>query len=86
MTLTLKFKPKVEAGLLAHAQASGMTVQEYVLSVVEGAVLPAAQKTLSQRNERLHMRRGLPIIAPPLPCLTSLSAAKPCMKVVTAEA
>jgi hypothetical protein len=47
MTLTLKFKPEVEAGVLAQAQASGMTVQEYVLSVVEGAVLPTAQKTLS---------------------------------------
>lgn len=47
MTVTLKFKPEVEAGLLAQAQASGMTVEEYVLSVVEGTVLPAAQKMLS---------------------------------------
>ena len=47
MTVTLKFKPEVEAGLVAQAQASGMTVEEYVLSVVEGAVLPAARKTMS---------------------------------------
>jgi len=47
MTVTLKFKPEVEAGLLAQAQASGMSVEEYVLSVVEGTVLPAANDRLS---------------------------------------
>jgi hypothetical protein len=47
MTVTLNFKPEVEAGLFAQAQASGMTVEEYLLSMVEGIVLPATQKTLS---------------------------------------
>ena len=47
MTVTLKFKPDVEAGLLAQAQASGMTVEEYILSMVEGVVFPGAQKALS---------------------------------------
>jgi hypothetical protein len=47
MTVTLKFKPEVEAGLLAQAQASGMSVEEYVLSVVEGMVVPAVKKQLS---------------------------------------
>ena len=47
MTVTLNLKPEFEAGLFAQAQASGMTVEEYVLSVVESAVLPATQKTLS---------------------------------------
>ena len=47
MTVTLKFKPEVEAGLPAQAQASGMSVEEYVLSVVEGTVLPAVKKRLS---------------------------------------
>jgi hypothetical protein len=47
MTVTLNFKPEVEAELLAQAQASGMTVEEYLLSMVEGVVLPATQKTLS---------------------------------------
>ena len=46
MTLTLKFKPEVEAGLLAQAQASGLSVEEYVLLVVEGMVLPHAKKRL----------------------------------------
>jgi hypothetical protein len=47
MTVTVKFKPEVEAGLLAQAQASGMSVEEYVLSVVEGTVLPAVKNQLS---------------------------------------
>ena len=47
MTFTLKLKPEVEAGLLAQAQASGMSVEEYVLSLVEGTVLPAVRSQLS---------------------------------------
>jgi hypothetical protein len=47
MTVTLKFKPEVEAGLLAQAQASGMSVEEYVLLVVEGTVLSAVGRRLS---------------------------------------
>jgi len=47
MTVTLKFKPEVEAGLTAQAQASGMTVEEYILSMVDGVVFPPAQKALS---------------------------------------
>jgi hypothetical protein len=47
MTVTLKFKPEVGAGLLAQAQASGMTVEEYIFSMGEGVVFPAAQNALS---------------------------------------
>ena len=47
MTVTLKFKPELEAGLLARARASGMSVEEYVLSLLEETVLPAAQNRLS---------------------------------------
>jgi hypothetical protein len=47
MTVTLKFKPEVEAGLVAQAQASGMSVEEYVLSLVEQTVLPAVKNGLS---------------------------------------
>ena len=47
MTVTLNLKPELEAGIFAQAQASGMTVEAYLLSVVEGAVLPAIQKQLS---------------------------------------
>jgi hypothetical protein len=47
MTVTLKLKPEVEAGLLAQARASGMSVEEYVLSLVEGTVLPGVKNQLS---------------------------------------
>lgn len=59
MTVTLKFKPEIEAGLLAQAQASGMTLEQYVLSLVEGTVLSMGQKSRSP-GERAHLRRGLP--------------------------
>jgi hypothetical protein len=39
MTVTLKLKPEVEAGLLAQAKASGMTLENYLLAMVEGAAL-----------------------------------------------
>ena len=35
MTVTLNFNHDIEAGLLAQARASGMTVEEYLLSMVE---------------------------------------------------
>jgi hypothetical protein len=41
MTVTLNLKPEVEAGLEAHAHASGMSLQEYLLSVVEEAATQA---------------------------------------------
>ncbi len=47
MTVTLNFRPEIEAGLLTQAQASRMTVEEYLLSMVEGVVLPATKDTLS---------------------------------------
>jgi len=50
MTVTLHLKPEVEAGLLANAQASGLTVEAFLLLVVEGAVLPAAQATRSSEE------------------------------------
>ena len=51
MTVTLHFKPEVEAGLTAQAQASGMTVEEYVQSVVEGA-LGSSIRTAASSEER----------------------------------
>jgi hypothetical protein len=50
MTVTLNLKPELEAGLFAQAQASGMTVEEYLLSVVEDVVLTTMQKTLSSEE------------------------------------
>jgi len=47
MTVTLTLKPDVEAGLLAQAQLTGMTVEQYLLFMVEGILLPAAPNTSS---------------------------------------
>lgn len=51
MTVTLKLKPEVEAGLLAQAEAKGMTLEEYLLSLVEGAALVKERK-ISSAEER----------------------------------
>ena len=50
MTVTLRLKPDVEAGLLAQAQAAGMTVEQYLLLMVEGAVLPVATSTSGEQR------------------------------------
>ena len=41
VTVTLHLKPEVEAGLIAQAQASGMLLEDYLLSVVEGVTQPS---------------------------------------------
>jgi hypothetical protein len=46
MTVTLKLKPEIEAGLLVQAKASGMTLEEYLLSLVEASVF-SGQKALA---------------------------------------
>lgn len=46
MTVTLNLRPELEAGLLAQAQASGKTVEDYLLSLVERVVLAGVQHTL----------------------------------------
>ena len=59
MTVTLKLKPEVEAGLLEQARASGMTLEEYLLSMVEGAVLLKAQVSASaDERAQQRLRRG----------------------------
>lgn len=50
MTVTLNLKPELEAGILAQARASGMTVEEYLLAVVQSAVLPITQPAMSNEE------------------------------------
>jgi len=50
----LNLKPEVEAGLLAQAQAIGMSLEEYLISVVEQAALhsdPEADRTIKSARE-----------------------------------
>ena len=86
MTVTLNLKPELKAGLFAQAQASGMTVEEYLLSVVESAVLPARQHTLSAEERAKEFEAWSAGHRPTLPCPITLSAATPCMKAATTDA
>ena len=64
MTVALKLKPEVEAGLLAQAEASGMTLEEYLLSLVESAALAETQRISSAEDARLRFRPGPARIVP----------------------
>ena len=52
MSLTLHWKPDVEAGLMARAQASGMALEDYLLSLVAEAPLPSSQNPNSAKAAR----------------------------------
>jgi hypothetical protein len=43
MTITLDLKPETRAGLLALAEASGMSLEQYILAMVENTVLPPSR-------------------------------------------
>jgi hypothetical protein len=59
MTITLHLKPEVEAGLLVQAQANGVEVDQYILSLVENAVRPQPPSltTDSQQARKDAVRR-----------------------------
>ena len=72
MTVTLHLKPEVEASLLERAQASGMGLEDYLLTVVEEAVLCAhppieletrvdAVRRMLEFGDRHHLSLGEPI-------------------------
>jgi hypothetical protein len=50
VTVTLHLKPDVEAGLVARAQASGMALEEYLLSLVDEAALPEIPSSTAARQ------------------------------------
>ena len=53
MSITLNLKPEIEAGLIAQAQANGMTLEEYLLSMVEGAALSSVREMSEERGLRI---------------------------------
>jgi hypothetical protein len=57
MAITLNLRPEVEAGLIAQAQANGMTLEEYLLSMVEGAAF-ASPRTISSEEDKQTSTRG----------------------------
>lgn len=50
MTVTLKLKPDVEAGLMSQARARGMSLEEYLLAMVEEAALVKTQEAASAES------------------------------------
>ena len=75
MTVTLNLKPEVESDLLARARASGMPLEQYVLSLVESAARPTARnaaaagqptrveavRRMVEFGEKHHLSLGEPI-------------------------
>lgn len=52
MTITLTFKPEIEAGLLARAHARGMALEDYLQEIVEQDALPPAQEVILPEPNR----------------------------------
>lgn len=77
MTITLTLKPEVEAGLIAQAQAKGMTLEDYLLSMVEGAAL-SPQKTMSPA-ERAAAFEAWSANHPPTPALSDYAVSRDSM-------
>jgi hypothetical protein len=69
MTVTLHLTPELEVGLLAQAQASGVSLEEYLLAMVEGAVLQGEPKALTpeQRADAYEKWSASHRATPPLP-------------------
>ncbi len=75
MSVTLNLKPEVESDLLARARASGMPLEQYLLSLVESAARPAARnadaaeqparveavRRMAEFGEKHHLSLGEPI-------------------------
>ncbi len=75
-----------DAGLFAQARASGMTVEEYLLSVFEGAVLSPMQKTLPADERAAAFEAWSAGHRPTPPGPITLSAATVFMKAATTDA
>ncbi len=59
MTVTLNLRPEVEAGLLAHAQATGLTLEDYLEQLVEKGLSAEALDTGQQEGSGMVWENGL---------------------------
>ena len=59
MTLTLHLKPELEAGLMAQAQANGMDLEHYVLTLVERALPSGVLQSDSKSGARAEAVRRM---------------------------
>jgi hypothetical protein len=51
VTVTITFRPEIEAGLLAKAQARGMDLEDYLRCIVEQDALASGEKPEPTRRE-----------------------------------
>ncbi|MGH9608487.1 MAG: hypothetical protein ACRD34_02340 [Bryobacteraceae bacterium] len=77
MTVTLTLRPEIEAGLLARAQASGTTVEEYLRSMIEEAI-PKASNPLTPK-ERAAAFRAWSASHDPTPPLSDFAVSREAM-------
>ena len=75
MTVTLNLKPELEAGIFAQAQASGMSVEAYLLSVIEGVVLPSIRQRVSP-EERAASFEAWSVSHRPTPLLSDYAVSR----------
>jgi hypothetical protein len=75
MTVTLNLKPELEAGIFAQAQASGMSVEAYLLSVIEGVVLPSIRQRVSP-EERAAAFEAWSVSHRPTPLLSDYAVSR----------
>ncbi len=59
MTVTRHLRPEIEAGLLARAQACGMPLEAYLLSLAEEAAVQTAPTATGQTKREEAVRRML---------------------------
>jgi uncharacterized protein (DUF1778 family) len=57
MTVTLHLKPEVEAELIAQAQANGMALEEFILSLAEQAALQTPHGNAARTAREEAVRR-----------------------------
>lgn len=53
VTVTLNLTPELEAGLVARANASGMDLERYLLSLIEEAALSSTETKQRARSEAI---------------------------------
>jgi len=59
MSVTLNLKPEMEAGLAAHAQATGMTVEDYLRHLVEKELSADTLENGQQEGSGMIWENGL---------------------------
>ena len=70
MTATLELNPEVEQQVLAQAQAAGLTVEAYLLSVIQAAASPVPGERASLEEFEAAMDQmaecldNVPVLAP----------------------